>query len=104
MKFIFYISICLLFFGLSACQTSTNIYIVRHAEKSIVPADDPHLLPEGIQRAEALKDFLKNKNIGYIFSTNTNRTVETATPLSQEQLIYRCNIIILIIHYLIFYK
>jgi len=83
MKFIFYISICLLFFGLSACQTSTNIYIVRHAEKSIVPADDPHLLPEGMQRAEALKDFLKNKNIGYIFSTNTNRTVKTATPLSQ---------------------
>jgi phosphohistidine phosphatase SixA len=65
---------------LSAC-TST-IYIVRHAEKSTEPKNDPHLTAQGEQRAEALKILLQNKKIQQIFSTNTNRTKETATPLS----------------------
>jgi len=55
---------------------------VRHAEKSTAPANDPHLTKDGKQRAETLKDLLKIKNINSIFSTQTNRTEETAKPLS----------------------
>jgi phosphohistidine phosphatase SixA len=66
--------------ALSAC-TST-IYIVRHAEKSTEPKNDPHLTKQGEQRAIALKELLQTKKIQKIFSTNTSRTKETATPLS----------------------
>jgi phosphohistidine phosphatase SixA len=65
---------------LSAC-TST-IYIVRHAEKSTEPKNDPHLTVQGEQRAIALKELLQNKKVKQIFSTNTNRTKETAMPIS----------------------
>lgn len=66
----------------SSCGTGNKIYIVRHAERSIEPLHDPHITAGGKQRAETLKNILKDKNIGYIFSTQTNRTIETATPLS----------------------
>jgi phosphohistidine phosphatase SixA len=77
MKIFFFL---LLVACLSAC-TST-IYIVRHAEKSTEPKNDPHLTAQGEQRATALKILLQHKKIKKIFSTNTNRTKETATPIS----------------------
>jgi phosphohistidine phosphatase SixA len=64
----------------SAC--TSNIYIVRHAEKSTDLKNDPHLTAKGLQRADALKTLLQNKKIQQIFSTNTNRTKETAIPIS----------------------
>ncbi|WP_373331303.1 SixA phosphatase family protein [Salmonirosea aquatica] len=57
--------------------------MVRHAEKAATPANDPPLTAVGQQRAQALLDTLRNKNIEYIFSTNTLRTRSTAEPLSQ---------------------
>ena len=80
--------ICAAFFfsaiSLISCKSTNEIYIVRHAEKSTEPANDPHLTNEGKIRAIALKDLLKNKNIKAVFSTATNRTGETATPLSNS--------------------
>jgi phosphohistidine phosphatase SixA len=58
---------------------------VRHAEKeSQAPnmTSDVALSEKGKERAEALKELLQDKNIGYIFSTNTIRTKTTAEPLS----------------------
>jgi broad specificity phosphatase PhoE len=79
-----YILTILLFSILAAsCKSTNNIYLVRHAEKSTEPANDPHLTKEGKQRAETLKDLLKNKNINAIFSTQTNRTIQTTTPLGR---------------------
>ncbi len=79
-----YILTILLFSILAtSCESTNNIYLVRHAEKSTEPANDPHLTKEGKQRAETLKDLLKNKNINAIFSTQTNRTIQTTTPLGQ---------------------
>lgn len=66
-----------------SCQTSTKIYMVRHAEKDTEPVNNPHLTSAGLKRAEALRELLKEKNITHIFSTNTNRTTETALPLSK---------------------
>jgi phosphohistidine phosphatase SixA len=66
--------------SLNACKST--IYIVRHAEKSTEPKNNPHLTAKGEQRAIALKDLLETKKIQQIFSTNTNRTKETAMPIS----------------------
>ncbi len=65
-----------------AC-TSSRIYIVRHAEKSTEPPNDPHLTEEGRLRAEALAASLSDNKIKSIYSTETNRTIETAEPLSR---------------------
>jgi phosphohistidine phosphatase SixA len=65
---------------LGACKST--IYIVRHAEKSTEPKNNPHLNAQGEQRAIALKALLQTKKIQQIFSTNTNRTKETGMPIS----------------------
>jgi broad specificity phosphatase PhoE len=64
--------------------TTTTIYIVRHAEKDSIPVNDPVLTAAGQQRAVALADLLQDKNIAYIYSTNTTRTQSTAEPLSKR--------------------
>lgn len=69
---------------LLSCKTTTY-YIVRHAEKEATNTmtGDVPLSEAGMQRAQALKDALENKNIKYIFSTNFVRTKSTVQPLSQ---------------------
>ncbi|QEC45406.1 SixA phosphatase family protein [Pseudobacter ginsenosidimutans] len=77
-----------LFMMLTGC--SHTYYVVRHAEKA-VPGDgpvmntpnDPPLSTMGLQRADALKKVLHDKNIRHIYSTNTIRTRSTAEPLSK---------------------
>ena len=78
----------LIFFSfalLTSC--SRTFYIVRHAEKAAagnnttMMSNDPPLSEAGKLRADALKETLKGKKIGYIFSTNTVRTRSTAEPL-----------------------
>lgn len=79
--------VCLVF--IISCA-SEKYYIVRHAEKEQATGDsvmftpgDPPLSEAGRVRAIALKDELKNKEISYIFSTNTIRTLATAQPLNE---------------------
>lgn len=66
---------------LQSC-TSTY-YIVRHAEKSTTPPNDPLLTEKGLQRAQNLKVMLSDKKIERIYSTKTQRTMDTARPLAQ---------------------
>jgi phosphohistidine phosphatase SixA len=72
----------------SCSSASINYYIVRHAEKAIVDStvksSDVPLSEEGKKRAENLKTQLQDKNIKFIFSTNTVRTKATAEPLSKQ--------------------
>jgi len=83
---------CVFILGLllSLTASSQTYYIVRHAEKAAVNgntnmmANDPPLTDAGKARAEALKELLKNEDIGHIFSTNTLRTRSTAEPLSKH--------------------
>ncbi len=79
--FIFFALTCSLI--LFSCHPVHKIYIVRHAEKNKEPANDPQLSPAGVQRVLELTRLLKDKNIGYIFSTNTKRTKETGMLLSK---------------------
>lgn len=64
---------------LSACTSTSTIYVVRHGEKS-APSGDVPLSGEGLQRAEDLKERLKDKKIAAVYSTNTKRTQQTAAP------------------------
>ena len=83
---------CFFVFVLLACASckTTTYYVVRHAEKeagttmtaTTTKSSDVPLSAAGRERAEALKESLENKNIKYIFSTNTLRTRSTAKPLS----------------------
>jgi broad specificity phosphatase PhoE len=68
----------------ASCKTTT-FYVVRHAERdnSTMTSDVP-LSAAGKKRAEALKDVLKDKKIGTVYSTNYVRTKATAQPLATE--------------------
>ena len=76
-------------FILSSC-TSVKYFIVRHAEKA-TPSDgiamstpnDPPLSAAGKVRAIELREELKDRNVQYIYSTNTIRTISTAQPLNE---------------------
>lgn len=67
--------------GLLAASCSSTIYIVRHAEKQDIPGNpDPNLTLAGQTRAQQLATFLADKSISEVYSTNTNRTRQTAQP------------------------
>jgi len=65
---------------------SQTYFVVRHAEKQTTQSSgatmssNPPLSEAGKKRAEALKDLLQSEKIGYVFSTNTVRTLSTAEP------------------------
>lgn len=66
----------------SSVLAENVIYLVRHAEKQ---ADsDPELTLYGHARAEKLSDLLKEAEITRIYSTDTRRTLQTATPTAQR--------------------
>ncbi|NVJ59742.1 MAG: histidine phosphatase family protein [Gammaproteobacteria bacterium] len=67
--------------GLSSQKSNYSIYLVRHAEKDNSQRN-PHLTEKGNRRAQKLAQYLVNKNITAVFSTNYNRTLQTATPIA----------------------
>jgi broad specificity phosphatase PhoE len=84
--------ICLLF---AACNTArkeavaqfgnekmTTIYLVRHAEKQF--DRDPLLTDMGTERAERLKEILKNVKLSAVYSSDTRRTQLTAAPTAAD--------------------
>ena len=79
--------ICFVALWLLASCKATTYYIVRHAEKeggnTMAMTADPPLSAEGQKQAMDLKNFLTNKNIKTIYSTNYARTLATAEPTRQ---------------------
>jgi phosphohistidine phosphatase SixA len=57
-----------------------TIYLVRHAEKQA--GDDPSLTDAGLERAELLGELLSNAGVEKIWSSDYQRTRETAAPLA----------------------
>lgn len=70
---------------LSSCscekKEATTIYLVRHAEK-VGQLDS--LSIEGLARAQSLKHTLENVKLDHIYSTDYNRTMNTALPIAKE--------------------
>ena len=66
----------------SAAQAQTVI-LVRHAEKSATPADDPDLTPAGQARAQDLKARLAGAGVTLVIHSEFQRTRLTAQPTAQ---------------------
>lgn len=67
--------------GFKTKKQSTKILLVRHAEKKKTGGKDPQLTEKGSQRAEQLAKLLEGMSIDKIYSSNYQRTLETAEPL-----------------------
>ena len=64
-------------------QTSTVLFLVRHAEKAAEPADDPPLNEDGQRRSQELAELLVDANLQAIYSSDYLRTRDTAAPVSR---------------------
>lgn len=62
----------------------STYYLIRHAEKDRSDAGNhnPDLTPEGAARAEKWAEALKDIKFDAVYSTNYNRTKQTAQPLA----------------------
>jgi broad specificity phosphatase PhoE len=67
-------------------QATTTVIFVRHAEKALVPADDPGLSEAGKRRAAELARQLVDADViagvDAIYSTSYRRTEETVQPVA----------------------
>ena len=65
-------------------DTATTFILVRHAETT-GSGSDPNLSTEGQNRANELQRILENIPLDAVFSTNFNRTMQTAEPTATDQ-------------------
>ena len=68
-----------------AKQKPTTYYLIRHAEKdrSDKSNRNPHLTEAGKKRADNWVKVLKDVKFDMVYSTDYNRTIETATPTAK---------------------
>jgi broad specificity phosphatase PhoE len=85
-RWILVLQICLLFIASYsvAADEITTILLVRHAEKTTVPADNPVLNEQGKSRAEDLIRILGNAGIQAIYTSQYDRTRLTAEPIAKN--------------------
>lgn len=60
-------------------------YLVRHAEKDTVPADNPNLTKKGLQRANYLANMMKGTRVDAVYSTMYTRTLFTIDTLAARK-------------------
>lgn len=75
------------FMAVSCSNENENkvVYMVRHAEKDVVPKNDPPLTTDGVIRSVDLARWFKDIDIDTVFSTDYVRMRETAKPLAEQQ-------------------
>ena len=78
--FKYFIGACFLATSTFTFADQQTWYFVRHFEKQL--GDNPTLTETGKARAEALALFFSDKSLTQVFSTNYNRTLETAAPVT----------------------
>lgn len=71
-------------FGTTLAQAfESTYYVVRHAEKQ--DGDNPVLTTKGVKRAAHIVGMLEGEPIKAVYSTETYRTVMTATPTAADR-------------------
>ncbi|NND14723.1 MAG: histidine phosphatase family protein [Eudoraea sp.] len=97
-KFLTYISVVLIL-GVTACkednklpaedveQVVSTFYLIRHAEKDRSDANniDPELTQKGLGRAMHWAEILNDVNLDAVYSTDYERTSQTAAPTAVKQ-------------------
>ena len=61
---------------------TTTVIVLRHAEKALVPADDPPLTLAGEARAQRLRTLLGSNPVLAVYASEARRTQDTARPLA----------------------
>jgi len=66
---------------------TTTYYLIRHAEKDRTDKTNrnPNLNENGLKRAKKWAEYFKNIDIDAVYSTNYNRTIQTATPTAKSK-------------------
>jgi len=67
--------------GATDTVDSYNLYLVRHSEKQEDDSNDPALSDAGRVRSEQLATWLQNKDIEDVWSSDYQRSRDTAGPL-----------------------
>jgi broad specificity phosphatase PhoE len=74
---------------LNSCTSdeTTTYYLIRHAEKDRTNTTNrnPNLNEEGLKRAENWATHFKNIDFDAVYSTNYNRTQQTAKPTAESK-------------------
>ncbi len=65
--------------------SKTNLYFIRHAEEDGNAVPNPHLSASGKKRVKLLERYFSHKKLDTIFTTNLNRTFETAKGIATFQ-------------------
>ena len=86
------ITLLALVLGFQSCQIAQKgefftIYLVRHSEKDLTSENeaDPPLTKCGMQRSESLNRFLEDVKLDAVYSTDYNRTINTAKPTANSK-------------------
>lgn len=88
MKKIFLSILVAFAFTAGAVAADSTYYVVRHAEKQATDlsgGDNPVLTQKGVKRAAHIVDILKDVPFDAVYSTETYRTVMTATPTAADR-------------------
>jgi broad specificity phosphatase PhoE len=84
----FFICAVLLVFSGDAFGQKKTILLVRHAEKDVsatADPNDPALTQGGVERAARLGQKLRKYKVGAAYSTNYQRTINTARPTAERR-------------------
>ncbi len=63
----------------------TTVYLVRHSEKNLTIKQDPPLTQSGLERAESWAKVFSEIQLDAVYSTDTQRTRDTAQPTANKQ-------------------
>jgi phosphohistidine phosphatase SixA len=68
--------------GAGGANDHYTLYLVRHAEKLADDGDDPGLTTEGLHRSQQLANWLHDRGVTDIWSSDYRRSRDTAGPLA----------------------
>jgi phosphohistidine phosphatase SixA len=68
--------------GAAILAAQTTVFVVRHADRE-APEPDPPLTARGERQAEALARLLRDAHVRHIYTTEFQRTEQTAAPLAR---------------------
>jgi broad specificity phosphatase PhoE len=76
------------FSSLISCtqEETTTYYLIRHAEKDRTDKtnENPNLKEKGLERAKKWAEYFKDIDFDAVYSTNYNRTMQTALPTAES--------------------